>query len=83
MARKNRIKSFTGGRAVNDLPIPELLKRAHIAIGNGWVVHFKWTCENCGSRQTFEMPNVFYVKGKCEECGYVTEIKKGGFMVWK
>jgi PHP family Zn ribbon phosphoesterase len=66
-----------------DLPVKELVERAKIWIDNGWVVYFKWTCEKCGSRQTFEEPNTIFKYGKCEECGYITEIKKGGFTVVK
>jgi len=65
----------------HDLPIPELLRRAQEAIKAGWNVYFKFTCEKCGSRQTFDKPNVFYKKGQCEECGHITEIEKGGFLV--
>jgi len=64
-----------------DLPIPELLDRAQMWLESGWTLFFKWTCEKCGSRQTFTKPNTLYEYGKCEECGHVTKIKKGGFMV--
>jgi hypothetical protein len=38
----------------------------------------KFTCEKCGSRQTMETPNTFYLLGECEECKHVTDIKKKG-----
>jgi hypothetical protein len=42
---------------------------------NIWV---KFTCENCMSRQTFDVPNTFYKEGKCEECGHITNLEKRG-----
>lgn len=65
---------------MSDLPVNELLKRADEAIGNGAVVFFKFTCEKCGARQTFDTPNTFFIGGRCEECGHVTIISEGGFM---
>jgi len=64
-----------------DLTINELLERARMWIEAGWTVYFKFTCEKCGSRRTFTEPNTIYEYGKCEECGHITRIKKGGFMV--
>jgi len=66
---------------MSDLPINELLERADKAIENGATIFFKFTCEKCRARQTFEEPNTLFTSGKCEECGYITEIHKGGFMV--
>lgn len=66
-----------------DIPVDELLKRAQEWIEQGFLVFFKWTCEKCGARLTFPEPNKFYKYGKCDQCGHVTEIKKGGFMVLK
>ena len=41
-------------------------------------VYFKFTCENCLSRQTFDVPNVLYKLGECEECGHITNVEKRG-----
>jgi hypothetical protein len=41
-------------------------------------VYFKFTCEKCLTRQTFDVPNVLYLTGRCEECNHVTDIKKRG-----
>lgn len=65
---------------MSDLPVRELLERADKAIESGAIVFFKFTCEKCGARQTFEEPNTFFISGKCEECGHITEIHEGGFM---
>lgn len=40
----------------------------------------KFTCQGCGSRQTFERKNLLFTQGICEECGYTSELKKWGFM---
>jgi hypothetical protein len=45
---------------------------------SGATVYFKWTCENCLSRQTFDVPNTLYKLGECEECGHVTNIERRG-----
>jgi len=41
----------------------------------------KFTCANCGSRQTFEVPNLLFTSGQCEECGGVTKLSKWGITV--
>lgn len=63
-----------------DVPVDEAVRRARTWQENGAVIFFKFTCEKCGSRQTFDTPNTLYAKGKCEECGHVTEIKSCGFL---
>jgi len=65
----------------HDLPAYELIQRAEKATEMGAIVFFKFTCENCGTRQGFDVPNTFYKEGVCEECGHVTEIRKGGFLL--
>lgn len=64
-----------------DLSVYELIQRADEAANDGFVVFIKFTCENCGSRQTFDTPNAFFRSGQCEECGHITVIKKGGMLV--
>jgi len=64
----------------NDIPLELALERAEWWIDRGFVVHQKFTCENCGNRLTIEEPNKFFAKGSCDKCGYVTEIKKCGFI---
>jgi len=63
-----------------DIPIAEAVRRAEMWVRQGFLVFFKFTCENCGSRQTFPEPNRLYLKGRCERCGHVTKIEKCGFM---
>jgi len=64
----------------HDLPINELVRKAEELVEMGILVFFKWTCEKCGSRQTFPEPNTLYKNGKCEECKHITVIEKGGFL---
>lgn len=40
----------------------------------------KWTCNNCGSRQIMDAPNMFHMSGKCEECGEVSIIEKCNYL---
>ena len=64
-----------------DYPLDEIEAKANAAMASipNSVVYFKFTCENCRSRQTFDVPNTLYTTGKCEECGHVTTIKVYGF----
>lgn len=67
-----------------DRPMQDVLdksnrERAELAlIGKRMDVYFKFTCEACRSRQTFELPNTLYVTGKCGECGHVTNLRRRG-----
>lgn len=53
-------------------PVPDrirhLLELAHARIAEGCVVHYKFTCLHCRSRQTIEQPNTFFKIATCEEC---------------
>lgn len=59
----------------------ELVEEANKLIASGVLINFKFTCSHCGVRQTFEEPNTMYSEGICEECGKVTKITHGGFMM--
>lgn len=43
----------------------------------------KFTCINCGARQTISVPNKVYLSGTCEECGADTDLQHrgGGFVL--
>ena len=62
----------------NDYPLDEIGKTVDDVIAKGGTCYQKFTCENCGSRQTIDVPNTFYTSGQCEECKHVTDIKKRG-----
>lgn len=62
-----------------DHPFYEVFAQANEVIEKtGGKVFFKFTCENCMSRQTFAEPNTLYKEGSCEECGHVTNVEKRG-----
>lgn len=42
-------------------------------------VYFKFTCEACGARCTFDEPNTLFARGECHECGHQMEITHAGF----
>jgi hypothetical protein len=68
-----------------DLPIEELVDRATKQIqqdindGIYTDVYFKFTCEHCGARCTFQEPNKVYEHGECAECGKQTVVTVGGY----
>lgn len=65
------------GESLNH-PFYETHAKAVVLIEAGATVYFKFTCASCGSRQTFDTPNLLYKEGSCEECGHVTDLEKDG-----
>lgn len=63
---------------MSDFPFYEVAAGAKEMVDLGNTVYQKFTCGNCGSRQTMDTPNVFFKTGKCQECGYVTDIEAKG-----
>ena len=59
-------------------PWDEVLKNANECIGLGWTCYQQFNCADCGAKQTMPDKNVFHRRGKCEECGGVTDIAKDG-----
>lgn len=59
-------------------PLYETIVDANKQIAKGHTVWQKFTCSNCGSRQTMAEENKFYTEGICEECGHSTDIEKDG-----
>jgi hypothetical protein len=64
--------------AYNDHPFDEVVIQAKSWVDKGHTIHQKFTCDKCNARQTMEVPNQFYTKGQCEECGHITDIEKRG-----
>ena len=76
-----------------DLTIAELLPMIAKFISTGAEINIKFTCPNCGSRQTSETPNTLHVLHPdvpydemvgnyfCENCGKQVYPKKFGFML--
>ena len=42
-------------------------------------VHFKFTCQNCGTRCTFSEPNQLFERGECCNCGFDNVVLEAGF----
>lgn len=61
-----------------DYPFKEVCAAAERLAHSGCLVHQKWTCSNCGVRQTMPDANHFYTNGKCEECNHLTNIEQTG-----
>lgn len=54
------------------------MAQAAEVIALGGQVLQKFSCQDCGSRQTMSLPNQFYQHGKCEACGFVTDLEEQG-----
>jgi len=61
-----------------DYPFADVYKTADDMIRKGWTVYQKFTCEQCKTRQTIDVPNTFYTEGSCEECKHITDLRKAG-----
>jgi predicted RNA-binding Zn-ribbon protein involved in translation (DUF1610 family) len=72
-------------KAKEDVIVKIAIKEISQLIMKGATVWIKFTCHNCGSRQTGDIPNRFYAKGyTCEECKKVTFPDKIGWsMMYK
>lgn len=64
-----------------DLPREEAMRKAELLAQQGWTVHFKFTCGNCGTRCTLQDPNTLYEYGECYECGHKTKLDMVGFLL--
>jgi len=64
-----------------NLAIEKAARAAYKWRKQGYSVYFKFICKNCGSRQTFTIPNTLFRRGRCEECGYVSRLDRVGFTV--
>lgn len=61
-----------------DHPFYEVARQGAQYIESGRTVHQKFTCAKCGSRQTMGQPNMFFIKGTCEECKHETNLVLAG-----
>lgn len=61
-----------------DYPFDDVVKAADLVIQNGGMIFVKFSCQKCGARQTFDVPNTFYVTGSCEDCGAITDLQEHG-----
>lgn len=75
--KKGYPKSEPGPEGSNH-PIDEVLLQASLWHKLGHTIHQRYTCAGCGKRQIMEQPNAFFKRGRCEECGVITDIEKAG-----
>lgn len=60
----------------------QIANEAKAAAGPGGHALFKWTCQGCKERVTFNEPNAIYTQAHHEEkldgspCGYVTDLNR-------
>jgi hypothetical protein len=66
------------GGQLTDRPFDEVTMLAKGFFDQGHTVFQKFTCGDCGARQTMEEPNRFFAIGLCEECGAGTDLVKTG-----
>ena len=66
---------------MSDIPRDEAIRQANDLVAKGWTVFFKFTCEKCGARCSFEEPNTLYEYGECCVCGHNTKADLVGFSV--
>jgi hypothetical protein len=61
----------------------DIVTKAEAHVAQGSTCFQKFTCLVCLARQTMPDPNRFYTMGRCDECGYVTDLREHGcgFMV--
>jgi hypothetical protein len=64
--------------SATDRPFNECVKLAIPFIKRGATIYQKFTCQHCGARQTMTEPNKFFISGRCEECGGMTDIEARG-----
>jgi peptide subunit release factor 1 (eRF1) len=68
---------------MSDYPIEECLATAALLISQGATIHQKFTCSNCGARQTMDEPNKFFRTGHCEECDSISLITHCNYLlIW-
>ena len=59
-------------------PLDEVAKNAEARMREGWTVYQQFNCTGCGVKQTMDSSNVFHTRGRCEECGQITNIERDG-----
>ena len=59
-------------------PFWDVVREAEKLMSRYSHIHQQFNCAHCGTKQTMEEPNKFYMTGKCEECGQITDIVKDG-----
>ena len=61
-----------------DKPFLQIVKECQNILNHNCHFYQKFTCENCGSRQTIDDEDKLYTKGQCEECNHITNLQEKG-----
>jgi hypothetical protein len=61
-----------------DFPFDEIADAVERLIADGASVYQKWSCDNCGTRQTMPEANKLFLFGICDRCGHKTNIQAKG-----
>ena len=61
-----------------DSPFEDVAEMAWNLVQRGGHVFQKFTCAECGLRQTVEEPDHMFVRGQCEKCRHVTDLQVQG-----
>jgi hypothetical protein len=67
-----------GGRRMKTYPFDSVVEALLMRRLEGWDFHLQFNCSGCGTKQTIEEMNKLFDKGKCEECGAITNLKLAG-----
>ena len=59
-------------------PFGDCVEAALARIVAGHTIYQQFNCAHCRVKQTMGIPNRFFMRGKCEECGYETDIECDG-----
>jgi hypothetical protein len=59
-------------------PFRAAVANAEERMKDGWTVYQQWNCAHCEAKQTMPDENKFYLFGRCEECGEITNIERDG-----
>lgn len=63
---------------MSDGPFYFIAQEMEEQIALGATTFQKFSCLSCNARQTMPVPNVLYKTGKCQECGFITDIEATG-----
>jgi hypothetical protein len=62
----------------NNYPFDECAAGAQEVTLRGGIIFQKFTCSGCGNRLTMDVPNKFFTRGTCDQCGTETNIQETG-----
>jgi NAD-dependent SIR2 family protein deacetylase len=65
-------------RSTHDHDFHKVAGSMQYHIEHGAMVYQKFTCQHCGNRLAFDVPDKMYTKGECDRCGGVTDIMENG-----